>query len=102
MAQQNRVGFVVPGFRDDLVQTYSPEFRIQQLHPVAGVQQRAAQGEQTERRQMLARDATANRRMRWVDEQNFHNFSIHYRRFVAGGRVSPGLLGDSHFVLQSV
>ena len=45
---------------------------VKQLHLVASVQQRPANRQQAERRQMLARHAGADGRVRDVDEGDFH------------------------------
>jgi hypothetical protein len=89
VAQEHRLGPILPDSRHNLIQFHGSEFRVQQFHTVAGIQKRPAKGKQTERRQMFPRDAAANRWMGRIDEQYSHKTSI----------LDQPLL---HFVLQSL
>ena len=68
MAQQNRIGVVLPGFCNNLCHRQRSEFRIEQSDFVAGIRQRATQRKQPERWQMFVRYPASNGRMRWIEE----------------------------------
>jgi hypothetical protein len=89
------------GAADDVVVRQRPELRVEQRHVVTGVNQRPADRQQPERRQLLPRDAAPDRRVRRVHDQHAHvmppncprpsdrrRYRIMYARAHGGPRVS--------------
>jgi hypothetical protein len=75
-AELHSVGRPGLGLLHDLVERQRAELGIEQLHREAIIEQRPANTEQTQGRQLLPRHARANGRVRWIDEENVHGDSI--------------------------
>src|ERR1051325_3908098 len=77
MPDQNDFRAEFQCFCDDIGRRHRPKFTVQQVDLVFGIQQRAAERQQPERRKMLAGNAAADGWMGWVDEQNLH--TLYYK-----------------------
>jgi hypothetical protein len=86
VTDQQRIRRERQNLRHDVRQRQRAEFGIQQLHVVAIVDQRPADRQQAERRQMLVRDAAADRWMPWIDQQDPHVL-LHLARGLCVGEV---------------
>jgi hypothetical protein len=72
MSEQHRVGLGAHGVGDDVGERHRAELGVEQAHLVAVVDQRPADREESERRQVIVRDAAADRRVGDVDEDDAH------------------------------
>ena len=72
MPQQHRIRARGGDLFSKLLRRRIVKIAVEQLHLVAGVNQRPADGQQAERRQMFARHAGTDGRMCGVDEGDFH------------------------------
>ena len=72
MAHQQQVGRTARDLVDDRADRHRPEFGIQQFDVEAGIQQRPADAQQAERRQVLARDAAADGGVRRIEQEDAH------------------------------
>src|SRR5262245_36958520 len=72
MAEQDSIGMVACGARDDLRVRHRPELGIKQLHLMSGIDQRPTDRQQAKRGQLLARNPAADRGVWWIDEQDAH------------------------------
>ncbi len=73
MAEENRIRGVFPDFPRNALRSHRSELRIEQPDLVSGIEQWSPQSQQAERRQMLLRNAAADRGMRRVDEKDSHS-----------------------------
>lgn len=76
MPEQYRIRSEAVRCADDLRDRHRAELGIDQPHGMTVVEQRTADREQAERRQMVVRNPTADRGMRHVDEKNTHGLSL--------------------------
>ena len=72
MTEQNSVRSVATAFRNDLGQWDGSELRIEESYVVSRIEQRTAQRQQTQGRQMLLRYATANGGVWRIEQENSH------------------------------
>ncbi len=72
MTEQNHVGKKARGFGDDGLRRHRAELAIDQANLMAVIDQRPADREQTQRRQMVIRNPAADRWMRHVDQEDTH------------------------------
>jgi hypothetical protein len=66
-------GQSLKGVADERGKRHRPELGIDQPHLMAGVDQRTAQRQQAERRQMVVRHTAADGGVRRIDEDDFHD-----------------------------
>jgi hypothetical protein len=90
MAEQQRVRAEPCGLRHDVGSGHRAELAVEQPHRMAVVDQWPADGKQPERRQVLVRDAAADRRVRDVDEKDAHGRSIRTCSSVSAAGVRGG------------
>jgi hypothetical protein len=76
MAEQYGIRNEAVRLGDNVGGRHRAEFGIDQPHDVTVVDQRAADREQAERRQMIVRNPASDRGMRHVDEKNTHGLSL--------------------------
>jgi hypothetical protein len=72
MAEQDGVGTKAHRLGYDGLHRHWTEFAVDQADLVAVIDQRSADREQTQRRQMVVRNPAADRGMRHVDQENPH------------------------------
>lgn len=72
MADQNEVGTVLQGFRDNRGERHRPELGIDEPHLMTGVEQRAADRQQAKRRQVIVGHAAADGGVWRIDQDDFH------------------------------
>ena len=89
MAEQHGAGRELLCLRHQACGRCRAELAVEQTNLVSVVDQRPADREQAQRRQVIVRDAAAYRRMRHVDQKNAHALSH--------GGTSP-----VHFAMQSL
>jgi hypothetical protein len=92
MAEQHRVRRPPCRLRHQLVDPHRSELAVDQAHRVAVVDQRPADGEQAQRRQMIVGDAAADCRMRNIDQENAHS--------IASRRHGCGQVGSRRVLLR--
>jgi hypothetical protein len=83
MAEQDGVRRPRRRLRHQVGDRHGTELGVDQAHFVAVVDQRPADGKEAQRRQMIVRDAAADRRVRDIDQENAHGIASH-RLDVAG------------------
>ena len=90
MPKQNYIGLGCHGGTHDIAKRHRTKFGIDERNVMTVVDKRAADGQESERRQLLARDATADRWMRRIDNQETH--------------ASPGNVGGlaDHFRINEI
>ena len=76
MAEQHSIRSEAIRLGEDVRDLHWSELGIDQPHGVTVVDQRAADREQAERRQMIVRNPASDRGMRHVDEKNTHGLSL--------------------------
>jgi len=76
MTEQHGIGAKSCGLRDDRGDRHRAEFGIEQADVVAVVDQRTADREQAERRQMIVGDPAADGGMGDIDQENAHERSL--------------------------
>mgnify|MGYP001086462207 CR=1 FL=1 len=72
MTDQDEIGIVAQGLLDQRRKRHRPELGVDQSHLMAGIEQRTADRQQAEWRQMIVRDAAADGRMRRIDQDDIH------------------------------
>src|SRR5262249_11270296 len=86
MTEQDDLRIDRGGALHDLPERHRTELGVEQLDMVTSIDQRPADGEETERGQLLTRNAAADRGMRRIDEKKAHGWSparggfVHQRR----------------------
>jgi hypothetical protein len=81
MPQEDGLGVERHRLLDDFLDRHRSELGVQELDRVSGVEQGASDGEQPERRQVLARDAASDRRVWGIDQQDAHRLRLFLRMF---------------------
>jgi hypothetical protein len=72
VAEQHGIRLEREHARKNLARRHRPELGIQQTDVVTVVDQRSADREQPERRQVIVGNPAADRRMRHIDEEDAH------------------------------
>ncbi|BDL41472.1 hypothetical protein MetexDRAFT_2223 [Methylorubrum extorquens DSM 13060] len=72
MTEQDRLGCLRHDLPDEVRQRHGSELGVDERDGMPVIDQRAADGEKTQRRQMVVGDPAADRRMGHVDEQDLH------------------------------
>ncbi len=78
MPEQHGIGREADRLRDDLRDWHRAELAVDEVHGVSVVEQRTADRQQAKRRQVVVRDAAADRAVRHVDKDNDHALDLRF------------------------
>jgi hypothetical protein len=81
MPEQHRIRRATNRMGDEVRRRHGAEFAVDELDDMPIVQQRPADGEQAERRQVVVGNAAADGWVGYVDEENTHRLPFHAEYF---------------------